>query len=411
MSIEEQRLKSSLVQARKMIVKKFHALHNERVKREKKLEERYSPITNSINQLIDSNKNMFSHEKTKNGYEEINENDRIEPEEFEFFEKKKNGEQDNHHLEYPEFEDVPLPEDDAFDWKNNFENIGDSATAPPHEDAPEKIIERTEGETSSLTPRKPKIKGKRTLEEARDNSKPYVPLSKQSKEKIRKHQKSDMLQSNEIKLEEDNYILSGNDSESIHMDSQPQLEKQNEVKRKIEAKRVKRTNIRQRKNNVKDSIISLEDYDKNGSYQGLAPKRRKILVPNNYQFKKKTENRLKREKIIFSPEDYDEIGNISALPPKRRKVSVTPSYFENRERILSMGKRRWNQKMRKKHGRSLETEFIPYNDNIVYEYYDNPNELCERLQLLIASKQAGNTNHDQEINSIVEELRENNIIE
>lgn len=56
----------------------------------------------------------------------------------------------------------------------------------------------------------------------------------------------------------------------------------------------------------------------------------------------------------------------------------------------------------------IDFNFIPYNvkNRIVYEYFDDPNELCDRLRLLISSKMAGNSNHMQEINSIVEELRE-----
>lgn len=44
-------------------------------------------------------------------------------------------------------------------------------------------------------------------------------------------------------------------------------------------------------------------------------------------------------------------------------------------------------------------------------YWDNPNELVARLRLILASKKAGHTNHDNEILSILEELREANIIE
>lgn len=51
------------------------------------------------------------------------------------------------------------------------------------------------------------------------------------------------------------------------------------------------------------------------------------------------------------------------------------------------------------------------NNPIDYVYWDDPNELVERLQLLVASATAGNTSHTNEINSIVEELREANIIE
>jgi len=45
-----------------------------------------------------------------------------------------------------------------------------------------------------------------------------------------------------------------------------------------------------------------------------------------------------------------------------------------------------------------------------YIYWDNPNELCERLNLLVNSKIAGHTGHDAEIISIIEELREIGII-
>lgn len=51
--------------------------------------------------------------------------------------------------------------------------------------------------------------------------------------------------------------------------------------------------------------------------------------------------------------------------------------------------------------------FYPNTD---YIYWDNPNELVDRLRLLIASQSAGNTNHTNEINSIIEELKEAGII-
>lgn len=45
-----------------------------------------------------------------------------------------------------------------------------------------------------------------------------------------------------------------------------------------------------------------------------------------------------------------------------------------------------------------------------YVYWDDPNELVDRLKLLIASRDAGNTGLDNEIISIIEELRESGII-
>lgn len=54
---------------------------------------------------------------------------------------------------------------------------------------------------------------------------------------------------------------------------------------------------------------------------------------------------------------------------------------------------------------------LDYNEKpSEYVYFDDINELCERLKLLIASQHAGNTNHTNEIASILEELRECGII-
>lgn len=50
------------------------------------------------------------------------------------------------------------------------------------------------------------------------------------------------------------------------------------------------------------------------------------------------------------------------------------------------------------------------SSRIDYRHWDDPNELVDRLRLLYASKQAGNTGHSNEIISIFEELQEAGII-
>jgi hypothetical protein len=50
-------------------------------------------------------------------------------------------------------------------------------------------------------------------------------------------------------------------------------------------------------------------------------------------------------------------------------------------------------------------------NSVRYEYWDDPNELVDRLRLLVASREAGNNGVDNEIISIIEELRECKIIE
>lgn len=137
-------------------------------------------------------------------------------------------------------------------------------------------------------------------------------------------------------------------------------------------------------------------------------------------------------RFIYSPEDYNDDGKFIGPFPQRSKIlspvsTVHPAFAKVlkkvriKRRLYDKGERNTHRRERKRPpkqavsssvvGKGLEEAFIPYTSNIAYEYYDDPNELCERLFLLISSKAAGNTNHDQEINSIIEELRESNIIE
>lgn len=51
-----------------------------------------------------------------------------------------------------------------------------------------------------------------------------------------------------------------------------------------------------------------------------------------------------------------------------------------------------------------------WKKNVDFVYWNDPNELVDRLKLLIASRDAGNTGLDNEIISIIEELRESKLI-
>ena len=50
------------------------------------------------------------------------------------------------------------------------------------------------------------------------------------------------------------------------------------------------------------------------------------------------------------------------------------------------------------------------NDITEYVYWDDPNELVDRLKLLDSERVAGNNNHDNEIQNILEELSERGYI-
>ena len=90
-----------------------------------------------------------------------------------------------------------------------------------------------------------------------------------------------------------------------------------------------------------------------------------------------------------------------ANTPKRPRIASAPTFGTARDRIglkKNVGEGHFDSTM------SVENE--PYQ----YVYWDDPNELIDRLCLLLASKRAGNGSHTNEIARIEEELREANII-
>nr|CAI5836863.1 unnamed protein product [Callosobruchus analis] len=62
-------------------------------------------------------------------------------------------------------------------------------------------------------------------------------------------------------------------------------------------------------------------------------------------------------------------------------------------------------------GGKMMTMMEMTNNKKDYIYWDDPNELVDRLRLLLASQEAGHTGHVNEINSLIEELREAKVIE
>lgn len=96
--------------------------------------------------------------------------------------------------------------------------------------------------------------------------------------------------------------------------------------------------------------------------------------------------------------DYEPLGQIKGDKSNKYKNIVKPLFSKHELNNVKEGE-----------GCKLPT-LKKYNSNIDFIYWDDPNELIDRLKILIASKDAGNTNHDNEIISIIEELKEGGII-
>lgn len=128
----------------------------------------------------------------------------------------------------------------------------------------------------------------------------------------------------------------------------------------------------------------------------VAPRRKKIQNdPSNLSgltMKAYETPFLTKEHVLyraFVPPEPDTKRSIEALPEKTEKKKTKKA----KTSVL-------------KKGGNIEADFIPYTENVTYEHYKNPNDLVDRLRLLIASRAAGNSNHAQEINSLVAELRQ-----
>lgn len=113
------------------------------------------------------------------------------------------------------------------------------------------------------------------------------------------------------------------------------------------------------------------------------------IKPKNYD---KTELEIYKKILLETnahKRDYKSDGQIKGTKAYKYK-NILSKLFKN-----------------EKTGRGL----MKFNDTKPnYVYWDDPNELVDRLRLLISSFTAGHNNHNNEIVSIIEELRENGII-
>lgn len=101
---------------------------------------------------------------------------------------------------------------------------------------------------------------------------------------------------------------------------------------------------------------------------------------------------------------YNPNGQIKGDRSVKYREIIRPLFLEvsnNANDLVEIGETKF--------GTGLPTlkEYKPYTD---FVFWDDPNELIERLKMLIASRDAGNRNHDNEIISIIEELKEADII-
>lgn len=115
---------------------------------------------------------------------------------------------------------------------------------------------------------------------------------------------------------------------------------------------------------------------------------------------------LNVSKNIQVPTPFKSVSGRKKMSRQRRKR------LETEEREFTGATVSKKKQGKKKGGALMPMDSMRYSDsaNISYSYWNDPNELVDRLRLLIASKTAGHSGHTNEIMSIIEELREAGII-
>lgn len=121
------------------------------------------------------------------------------------------------------------------------------------------------------------------------------------------------------------------------------------------------------------------------------------------------------KKILFNTNahkrDYRADGQIKGTRAYKYKHIIKKLFKENAQTSLPISLSTSTTRNRRKDN-YMGDGLMNFNScKANYIYWDDPNELVDRLRLLLASQAAGHTNHNNEIVSIIEELYEANIIE
>lgn len=112
-------------------------------------------------------------------------------------------------------------------------------------------------------------------------------------------------------------------------------------------------------------------------------------------------------------QNSDDISSSPTLDPRIGREIVYLDDIKKDVKKKKSEKKQIKRKLRSKTGKGIQIDYMLVNKNnksTELTYWNDPNELVDRLRLLLSSKNAGHSSHNNEIVSITEELREANII-
>lgn len=140
-----------------------------------------------------------------------------------------------------------------------------------------------------------------------------------------------------------------------------------------------------------------------------------LLLQSDPQFYTKQDLETYKDMLTYTSahkKNYNPAGVIRTSKSSKKYNKIITLLFPERRsgRFGVQGegvKWRHRQQMKK-----LPTVYKTFNRSGAYDYkyWDDPNELVDRLRLLVSSQTAGHTGHNNEIIAIIEELQEAKII-
>lgn len=452
---DEKRNKASILRTRQVIANKFKKLNRNRVIREKQLQLKYAPITNSVKKLIETKKNVST--ENHRLFETNNSSNLRNRNETDLMEFEENDDAIDHNASFSdqtsgldvnpamiEHKPLNIKKEEEEMPRIYFNAFGDAAKYKENPRTQANVMSKSRKNASDSRKEK-RAEASDTLRAADKIKKKYFGNTQRMNAFKKINTKNRIKIDSDIKNDRDfvsdnrkqQRLLISDASRRLPIVSKPYAGKRKRiinsivlaskakpktVKKTRNVDVIRKTDRKTQRFDIHDTLRLLNtanrsrkkreiinsDYDADGNYLGPANKRRKV------------ERKRKPKLVVMSPEDYGVDGSFVGIAKKRRKVEVpddrmmeiTQNIAKTLQKKAANMRRnkRINAMNKMKYGTCLETKFIPYAENIVYEHYDNPNEICERLKLLVSSKMAGNSNHSQEINSILEELRERHLI-
>lgn len=167
--------------------------------------------------------------------------------------------------------------------------------------------------------------------------------------------------------------------------------------------------------------VTVQDDKKAGHYKycvrtkkfTVTPGLTSLLIEENPKYYTDTDLKAYKDMLSYTnahKKNFTERGAIQRDSKSTKYNKIIKQIFPDRRNRTPVHGKGAGMLLKKEKKPQMDYKIAMKNTKINYTYWDDPNELVDRLRLLLASTSAGHTGHNNEIISIIEELREAKIV-